>query len=218
MVTVGAAATDWANDGLFGDGWHLFGIGSAQYEEVAEEYTRRYRGPRCVCATWIPSAEDFDARCGSGRDQVLSPRPKLPARLKWKMKKPWHVDDMTVYYSEIPANADEESTVPHDLTLRLWITSRTPTPTLRSPIPQITACGCPACRFSIGNASGSGRCGGLAERPDPRRYRCRCWRGARLRSPDAGSVPAAGVPRGLRLHGSYRLRSGPYLPQVRSFR
>ena len=38
MVGVGSAATDWANDGLFGDGWHLFGIGSAAYEEVSEEY------------------------------------------------------------------------------------------------------------------------------------------------------------------------------------
>ncbi len=38
MVTVGAAATDWANDGLFGDGWHLFGIGSKQYEAAAVEY------------------------------------------------------------------------------------------------------------------------------------------------------------------------------------
>ena len=38
MVTVGSAATDWANDGLFGDGWHLLGIGSAEYNEVAEEY------------------------------------------------------------------------------------------------------------------------------------------------------------------------------------
>ena len=38
MVAVGAPATDWANDGLFGDGWHLFGIGSAAYEEVAEAY------------------------------------------------------------------------------------------------------------------------------------------------------------------------------------
>ena len=38
MVTVGASATDWANDGLFGDGWHLFGIGSAEYNEVAEEW------------------------------------------------------------------------------------------------------------------------------------------------------------------------------------
>ncbi len=38
MVTVGSAATDWANDGLFGDGWHLFGIGSGEYNEVAEAY------------------------------------------------------------------------------------------------------------------------------------------------------------------------------------
>ena len=38
MVTVGSAATDWANDGLFGDGWHLFGIGSAAYTEVADEF------------------------------------------------------------------------------------------------------------------------------------------------------------------------------------
>ena len=38
MVTVGASATDWANDGLFGDGWHLLGIGSPAYEDAAGEY------------------------------------------------------------------------------------------------------------------------------------------------------------------------------------
>lgn len=38
VSTVGTWATDWANDGVFGDGWHLFGIGSAAYEEAAEEY------------------------------------------------------------------------------------------------------------------------------------------------------------------------------------
>ena len=38
MVTVGSAATDWANDGLFGDGWHLLGIGSGEYTEVADAY------------------------------------------------------------------------------------------------------------------------------------------------------------------------------------
>ena len=38
MVAVGAPATDWANDGLFGDGYHLFGNGTAQYEEAAERY------------------------------------------------------------------------------------------------------------------------------------------------------------------------------------
>lgn len=38
MVTIGTAATDWTNDGLFGDGWHLFGIGTPEYEKAAEQY------------------------------------------------------------------------------------------------------------------------------------------------------------------------------------
>ena len=37
MVAVGAPATDWANDGLFGDGFHLFGI-DAGYSEISEKY------------------------------------------------------------------------------------------------------------------------------------------------------------------------------------
>lgn len=40
VTTVGTWATDWANDGVFGDGWHLFGIGTSAYEEAAEEYNR----------------------------------------------------------------------------------------------------------------------------------------------------------------------------------
>ena len=38
MGPFGSMMTDWANDGLFGDGWHLFGIGSSAYEEAAGEY------------------------------------------------------------------------------------------------------------------------------------------------------------------------------------
>ncbi|MBQ6289729.1 MAG: ferrous iron transporter B [Clostridia bacterium] len=38
MVAVGTPATDWANDGLFGDGYFLFGNGRAAYDEAAEEY------------------------------------------------------------------------------------------------------------------------------------------------------------------------------------
>ena len=38
VTTVGTWATDWANDGVFGEGWHLFGIGTADYEAAAEEY------------------------------------------------------------------------------------------------------------------------------------------------------------------------------------
>ena len=38
VTTVGTWATDWANDGVFGDGWHLLGIGSSAYNEVADEF------------------------------------------------------------------------------------------------------------------------------------------------------------------------------------
>ena len=38
VTTVGTWATDWTNDGLFGDGWHLFGIGTSQYEEAITAY------------------------------------------------------------------------------------------------------------------------------------------------------------------------------------
>ena len=38
MVTVGSAATDWANDGLFGDGYHLVGIGASEANKAADEY------------------------------------------------------------------------------------------------------------------------------------------------------------------------------------
>ncbi|MCD7773982.1 MAG: ferrous iron transporter B [Clostridiales bacterium] len=39
VSTVGTAATDWANDGVFGDGWHLLGIGSSAYDDAITEYT-----------------------------------------------------------------------------------------------------------------------------------------------------------------------------------
>ena len=38
VSTVGTFATDWANDGVFGDGWHLFGIGTSAYEDAMNDY------------------------------------------------------------------------------------------------------------------------------------------------------------------------------------
>ncbi len=43
MVAVGAPATDWANDGLFGDGWHLLGIGSPRIAKPTTNIHRRLR-------------------------------------------------------------------------------------------------------------------------------------------------------------------------------
>ncbi len=40
VTTIGTWATDWTNDGLFGDGWHLFGIGSGEYSDDMTEYAK----------------------------------------------------------------------------------------------------------------------------------------------------------------------------------
>ena len=39
VSTVGTWATDWVNDGVFGDGWHLFGMGSSEYAEKSDEFS-----------------------------------------------------------------------------------------------------------------------------------------------------------------------------------
>ena len=61
MTGFGASATDWANDGLFGDGYHLFGKGTAEYEEVNEEYTSAYQAVDAFVGL-DTEAEDFDAK------------------------------------------------------------------------------------------------------------------------------------------------------------
>ena len=38
VTTVGTWVTDWTNDGLFGDGFHLFNIGVSEYEEATAAY------------------------------------------------------------------------------------------------------------------------------------------------------------------------------------
>ncbi len=40
VTTIGTMVTDFTNDGLFGDGWHLFGIGVSSYEKASEEYVK----------------------------------------------------------------------------------------------------------------------------------------------------------------------------------
>jgi ferrous iron transport protein B len=72
MVTVGSAATDWANDGVFGDGWHLFGIGTSAYEEDADTFSEASNavnafielekdGSEELADALDTEAEDFDA-------------------------------------------------------------------------------------------------------------------------------------------------------------
>jgi len=61
MVTVGAACTDWTNDNLFGDGYHLFGIGSAEADEATEEYTEAMNALNAFIGLESPGSEELDA-------------------------------------------------------------------------------------------------------------------------------------------------------------
>ena len=59
MVTVGTAATDWANDGLFGDGWHLLGIGSSAYSDASDEYTEAMNAVNAFIGTGEAGADEL---------------------------------------------------------------------------------------------------------------------------------------------------------------
>ena len=59
IVSVGALLTDWTNDGLFGEGWHLFGNGSKQYEEALDNFAEENIFTEGVIST-VRQAADAD--------------------------------------------------------------------------------------------------------------------------------------------------------------
>ncbi len=109
MVGVGAPATDWANDGLFGDGWHLFGIGSSEYSEVSDNYTA---ASEAVSAYYEldTEAEDFDPAAALAEMKAVQPESDS-AVIEVEDEETLALNDMTVYYDAIPDGADEETTV-----------------------------------------------------------------------------------------------------------
>ena len=109
MVTVGSAATDWANDGLFGDGWHLFGIGTSEYTEVADNYTA---ASEAISAYYEldTEADDFDPDAALADMKAVQPA-SASATIEVEDEETLAMNDMTVYYDAIPADADEETTV-----------------------------------------------------------------------------------------------------------
>ena len=109
MVTVGSAATDWANDGLFGDGWHLFGMGTSEYTEVADNYTA---ASEAISAYYELDTEsdDFDPDAALADMKAVQPD-SASATIKVEDEETLAMNDMTVYYDAIPADADEETTV-----------------------------------------------------------------------------------------------------------
>ena len=109
MVAVGAPATDWANDGLFGDGWHLFGIDGG-YSELSENYGNAMNAAQAFYPELDVEADDFDAAAALAAMKEV-PATEKSATVEVEDEETLAVDDMTVYYDTIPADADKDSTI-----------------------------------------------------------------------------------------------------------
>ena len=109
MVGVGAPATDWANDGLFGDGWHLFGIGSSAYSDAADEYAT---ASDAISGYYEldTEAEDFDADTALAEMKAVTADSESTT-IEVEDEETLALNDMTVYYDSIPADADEKTTI-----------------------------------------------------------------------------------------------------------
>ena len=113
MGPFGSMLTDWANDGVFGDGWHLFGIGSSKYEDAAGEYTDAMNALKAFGFDIDTEAEDFDAEKVLAEIKAFKPESdNATATVQVEDEETLATSDMTVYYSEIPKDkVDDEETI-----------------------------------------------------------------------------------------------------------
>lgn len=107
MVAVGAPATDWANDGVFGDGWHLLGIGSSAYNDTNDEYTAAIQAVDAFLGTEIDAeADDFDASALLAEMKDFQPTDKT-ATVDVEDEETLAMNTMTAYYDTLPEGADK---------------------------------------------------------------------------------------------------------------
>ena len=107
MVAVGAPATDWANDGVFGDGWHLLGIGSKAYNETNDEYTAAVQAVDAFLGIEIdPEADGFDAQTLLSDMKSFRPTSDT-ATVDVEDEETLAINTMTAYYDALPEGADK---------------------------------------------------------------------------------------------------------------
>ena len=111
MVAVGAPATDWANDGVFGDGWHLLGIGSKAYNETNDEYTAAVKAVDAFLGIGIdPEADGFDAQTLLSDMKSFRPTSDT-ATVDVEDEETLAINTMTAYYNALPEGADKRDDV-----------------------------------------------------------------------------------------------------------
>ena len=105
MVAVGAPATDWANDGVFGDGWHLLGIGSAAYGEASDDYTAATEAADAFIGLDMED-ESFDADAALEELKAFQPTSDT-ATVDVEDEETLAINEMTAYYDMLPEGADK---------------------------------------------------------------------------------------------------------------
>ena len=132
MVTVGASATDWANDGLFGDGYHLFGIGTSAYEEAAEEYgdtndiiaalVAEY-GDENMEAALDSESEDYDEDAAAEAIETLRAAVPAGSSIDYEVEdeETLAVSAETASYEDIEHALDAYGTEPDPADFGVWV-------------------------------------------------------------------------------------------------
>ena len=105
MVAVGAPATDWANDGVFGDGWHLLGIGSAAYGDASDEYTAATEAADAFVGLDMED-ENFDADAALEELKAFQPTSDT-ATVDVEDEETLAISEKTAYYDILPEGADK---------------------------------------------------------------------------------------------------------------
>ncbi len=126
MGPFGSMMTDWANDGLFGDGWHLFGIGSSAYEEASGEYetemakidafieTAGEEGIDTEAVSAALEAEEMTAEDEAAIDVFLTESANVSAELELTDDEGAVTDTLTVALADFESALEAEEPDPAD--------------------------------------------------------------------------------------------------------
>ena len=132
MVTVGASATNWANDGLFGDGYHLLGIGTSAYEEAADEYgdtneiiaalAAEY-GDETIEAALDSESEDYDEAAAAEAIDTLRAAVPAGSSIDYEVEdeETLAVSTETASYKDIEHALDAYGTEPDPADYGVWV-------------------------------------------------------------------------------------------------
>jgi small GTP-binding protein domain len=107
MVGVGAPATDWANDGLFGDGFHLFGIGGGASEEAADDYAAASTALAAYGIEIDAEDEAFDADAALKELAAFTSEEKSVVT-QVQDEETLALSDVTVYFDAVPEDAGDD--------------------------------------------------------------------------------------------------------------